>query len=112
MPDISDAIVNGDNDYNEAVLLVNGKSFNDAMDKANSAGDNYNNSLNKLKNIQNKFSSDINDIQEDYIDIVIREFKDESKVTEYQISYRNITQVKDYIQTPKALEDIIDLNRQ
>lgn len=75
MPDISDAIVNGDNDYNEAVLLVNGKSFSDAMDKANSAGDNYNNSLNKLKNIQNKFSSDINDIQEDYIDIVIRELE-------------------------------------
>ncbi|MCI7240824.1 MAG: hypothetical protein MR493_05755 [Aerococcus suis] len=45
-------------------------------------------------------------------DIVIREFKDDSKVTEYQISYRNITQVKDYSQTPKALEVINDLNRQ
>ncbi|MDO5823434.1 hypothetical protein [Methanobrevibacter sp.] len=75
MPEISDAIVNGDKDYNEAVQLVNGKSFDKSKDKAISAGNNYNNSLNKLKDIQRDFSPDINDVQKEYIDTVIRELE-------------------------------------
>ncbi|WP_405267009.1 hypothetical protein [Methanobrevibacter sp.] len=75
MPEISDAIVNGDNDYNEAVILVNDRSFDESMNKAVSAGDNYNSSLEKLRNIKSNFSSDINEIQNDYIDTVIRELE-------------------------------------
>ena len=59
MPDISNSIVDGDNDYNEAVKLVNDKYFDESLNKAKSAGDNFNESLNKLKNIRDKFSSDI-----------------------------------------------------
>lgn len=73
MPDISDSIVNGDNDYNEAVILVNSRSFDESRNKAISAGNNYNDSLDKLNDIKNNFSSDVNDIQDEYIDTVIRE---------------------------------------
>ena len=75
MPDISDSIVNGDNDYNEAVILVNSRSFDESMNKAISAGNNYNDSLDKLNDIKNNFSSDVNDIQDEYIDTVIRELE-------------------------------------
>ncbi len=75
MPSISDSIVDGDNDYNEAVQLVNDKSFYEAKNKAISAGDNYNNSLNKLDDIRNNYSSDINEVQKDYIDTVIMELE-------------------------------------
>ena len=75
MPDISDSIVNGDNDYNEAVILVNSRSFDESRNKAISAGNNYNDSLDKLKDIKNNFSSDVNDIQDEYIDTVIRELE-------------------------------------
>lgn len=73
MPEISDLIVSGDNDYNDAVDLVNERKFNDAMAKANSAGDSFNNSLNKLRDIKGNYSSDINDVQTKYIDTVINE---------------------------------------
>lgn len=75
MPDISDSIVNGDSDYNEAVILVNSRSFDESMSKAVSAGNNYNDSLDKLKEIQSNFSSDVNDVQDEYIDTVIRELE-------------------------------------
>ena len=75
MPEISDAIVNGDNDYNEAVILVNDKYFQDSMDKAISAGNNYNGSLKKLEDIKYQYSSDINDVQNEYIDTVIKELE-------------------------------------
>ncbi len=75
MPDISDSIVNGDNDYNEAVILVNSRSFDESRNKAISAGNNYNDSLDKLKDIKNNFSSDVNEVQDEYIDTVIRELE-------------------------------------
>ena len=75
MPDISSAIVKGDAEYNEAVQLVNDKYYSDSMDKAISAGDNFNSSLKKLKDIKNKYSSDINDVQNEYIDTVIKELE-------------------------------------
>ena len=75
MPDICDSIVNGDNDYNEAVILVNSRSFDESRNKAISAGNNYNDSLDKLNDIKNNFSSDVNDIQDEYIDTVIRELE-------------------------------------
>lgn len=73
MQDISNGIVDGDNDYNEAVELVNNKYYYDSMSKAESAGDNYNRSLSKLLEIQNNFSSDVNSVHQEYIDIVIHE---------------------------------------
>ncbi len=73
MPEISDLIVSGDKDYNEAVDLVNDKRFDESMAKADSAGNNYNNSLNKLQDIKGNYSSDINDVQKKYIDTVINE---------------------------------------
>ena len=75
MPEISDAIVDGDKDYNEAVILVNDKYFQDSMDKAISAGNNYNDSLRKLEEIKYQYSSDINDVQNEYLDTVITELE-------------------------------------
>ena len=75
MPEISDAIVKGDDDYNEAVQLVNDKYFEDSMNKAMSAGENYNKSLMKLQDIKYEYSSDINDVQNEYIDTVIKELE-------------------------------------
>jgi hypothetical protein len=75
MPEISDAIVKGDSDYNEAVNLVNDKYFQDSMDKAISAENNYNSSLNKLLDIQDEYSSDVNEVQKEYISTVIQELE-------------------------------------
>jgi hypothetical protein len=75
MPEISDAIVEGDSDYNEAVQLVNDKSFDESMNKAISAGNIYNDSLKKLRDIQNEYSADINEVQDDYINTVIEELE-------------------------------------
>ena len=72
MHSISDSIVQGDSDYNEAVDLVNSKHFDDGMDMAESAGDNFNVSLKKLKEMQDN-SSDINEIHRKYINTVINE---------------------------------------
>ena len=73
MPDISSSIVDGDNDYNEAVILLNERSFDESRNKAISAGNNFNDSLKQLQDIQSEFSSDINDVQNEYIDILFRE---------------------------------------
>ena len=70
---ISDGIVDGDSDYNEAVELTNSKYFYDAMEKAESAGNNYNRSMSKLIEIQNNFSADVSNVHQDYINIVIQE---------------------------------------
>ena len=75
MPDISDSIVKGDSDYNEAVQLVNDKYYDNSMSKAISAGNNYNESLHKLQDIKTEFSQDINDVQNEYIDTVITELE-------------------------------------
>ena len=71
MPEISDGIVQGDADYNEAVELVNNKNFYESMEKAQSAGDNYNRSLLKLHEIQNNFAADVNSVHQDYISTTI-----------------------------------------
>ena len=71
MPKISDGVVNGDKDYNEAVGLVNNKSYDKSMNKAVSAGNNYNDSLNKLHILQNNFSSDINQVNKNYVNNAI-----------------------------------------
>lgn len=73
MKDISDGIVYGDKDYNEAVELVNNKNYQGSMEKANSAGNNYNKSLSKLREIKNNFSADVNPVHQEYINTVINE---------------------------------------
>lgn len=73
MPDISESIVDGDDEYNEAVDLVNNKNFYQSKQKAESAGDNYNQSLIKLHKVQGNFSSDIQGVHKDYINTVIKE---------------------------------------
>ena len=78
MPEISDAIVQGDEDYNLSVELVNNKSYDESMLKANSAEDNYKSALDKLMSIKNNFYSDLNSVHKEYIDITIEEL--ESKI--------------------------------
>ncbi len=73
MPEISDGIVQGDADYNDAVELVNNKNFYESMQKAESAGDNYNRSLLKLHEIQSNFSADVNSVHQEYISTAINE---------------------------------------
>lgn len=75
MPEISDGIVNGDKDYNDAVNLVNDKNYRESMNKAISAGNNYNNSLNKLHILQNNFTSDVNKVHKEYINNTISELE-------------------------------------
>lgn len=75
MPEISDGIVNGDNDYNEAVDLLNNKNFKESMDKAESAGSNYNESLSKLYILKDNFTSEVNDVHEEYVEDAILELE-------------------------------------
>lgn len=74
MHSISDGIVQGDSEYNEAVDLVNDKYFDDGMEKVESAGDHFNNSLDKLRQMQNN-SQDINGVHREYISVVIKELE-------------------------------------
>jgi len=67
MPSISDGIVQGDKDYNESVELLNERSFDEANQKAISAGDNYNDSLKKLEEIRQKYDKDLHEVHKDYI---------------------------------------------
>ena len=75
MPEISDGIVNGDNDYNEAVSLVNDKNYEESKNKAISAGNNYNESLSKLNILKDNFTSDVNSIHKEYVDDAISELE-------------------------------------
>lgn len=75
MPEISDNIANGDNDYNEAVDLLNNKNYKESMDKAESAGNNYNEALSKLNILKDNFTSDVNDVQKEYVEDAISELE-------------------------------------
>ena len=98
MPEISNGIVQGDNDYNESVELLNSRSYEEADSKAESAGDNYNNSLHKLEEIQKKYDKDLNEIHKKYLDTTIHELEvklkavDELKESIYYLGmYYNYT---------------------
>lgn len=75
MPSVSDSIVQADKDYNESVELLNNKNYEEANEKAISAGDNYNNSLKKLSQIRDKYDKDLNEIHKDYMDKTILELE-------------------------------------
>ena len=83
MPDISDGIVNGDKDYNEAVELVNDKNYNGSMNKALSAEDNYNASLKSLNLLKDNFTSDVSDVHKEYINATIQELELKLKAVDY-----------------------------
>ena len=74
MPVISENIVNGDKDYNDAVNLVNDKNYAEAMKKATSAGNNYNSSLSKLNILKDKFTPDVNLVHKQYINNTIMNY--------------------------------------
>ena len=75
MPGISEGIVQGDKDYNESVRLLNSGYFEDANQKAISAGDNYNNSLHDLEKIRDNYDKDLNKVHKNYIDATINELE-------------------------------------
>ncbi|WP_405293725.1 hypothetical protein [Methanobrevibacter sp.] len=75
MTNISDSIVQGDEDYNESVKLLNERSFYEANQKAQSARDNFNESLEKLLKIRYKYEDDLNNVHEDYFDALINELE-------------------------------------
>lgn len=75
MPEISDGIVQGDKDYNESVELLNSQNYDEAENKADSAGDNYNNSLHKLEDLKEKYEKDLNEVHKNYIDTSINELE-------------------------------------
>ena len=75
MPEISDGIVNGDKDYNDAVNLVNNKNYEESMNKAVSAGNYYNESLSKLYVLRDNFTSDVNSVHQEYINDAISELE-------------------------------------
>ena len=98
MPGISDGIVQGDKDYNESVRLLNSRYFEDANQKAISAGDNYNNSLHDLEKIRDNYDKDLNKVHKNYIDATINELElklkaiDELKEAIYYLrNYYNYT---------------------
>ena len=98
MPEISNGIIQGDKDYNESVELLNSRNYDEADNKAQSAGDNYNNSLHKLEKIQKKYDKDLTEVHKEYLDTTINELKvklkavDELKESIYYLGmYYNYT---------------------
>ena len=119
MPSISEGIVQGDKDYNESVELLNSRYFNDANDKAISAGDNYNNSLKKLNDIKDKFNKDLNEVHKDYIDAAINELElklkavDELKESIYYLqNYYNYTGSTHGTQANELMYDAVEYQNQ
>ena len=119
MPSISEGIVQGDKDYNESVELLNSRYFNDANDKAVSAGNNYNDSLKKLKDIKDKFGKDLNDVHKEYIDTTINELElklkavDELKESIYYLqNYYNYTGSTHGTQANELMYDAVEYQNQ
>ena len=75
MPEISSGIIQGDKDYNESVELLNSRNYDEADNKAKSAGDTYNDSLHKLEKIQKKYDKDLTEVHKEYLDTTINELE-------------------------------------
>uniref|UniRef100_UPI00384C2E51 hypothetical protein n=2 Tax=Methanobacteriaceae TaxID=2159 RepID=UPI00384C2E51 len=72
MAEISDNIANGDKEYNDAVNLINNKNYDDALEKALYASDNFNKSSRDLLVIQNS-SDNFKEVHKEYIVTIIDE---------------------------------------
>lgn len=101
MPEISDGIVQGDKDYNEAVDLVNDKYFYDGMDKAVSAEKNYNKSLRGLSEIKDNFTVDIDDVHKEYVNLAY---------LEVELKLQAVSKLKDAIECFKVEENTTGTN--
>ena len=119
MPSISDGIVQGDKDYNESVELLNERSFDEASQKANSAGDNYNNSLKKLEEIRDKYDKDLNEVHKDYIGATVDELNlklkavDELKEAIYYLErYYNYTGSTHWTEANDIMQDAVEYQKQ
>ena len=95
------------------------EGFNDANDKAISAGDNYNNSLKKLNDIKDKFNKDLNEVHKDYIDAAINELElklravDELKESIYYLqNYYNYTGSTHGTQANELMYDAVEYQNQ
>ena len=75
MPEISDSIVAGDSDYNQAVDLLNDKNYNEAKNKAISAENNFNQSIIRLESIKDNLTSDNNDVHKNYVNALLSELE-------------------------------------
>ena len=72
MAKISGNIADGDKEYNEAVNLINNRKYDDALEKALLASDDYNKSISDLLDIQNN-SDDFKEVHKEYINTIINE---------------------------------------
>lgn len=72
MAKISDNMANGDKEYNDAVNLINNKNYDEALEKALFASDDYNKTLRDLSDIQNN-SGNFKEIHKEYINTIIAE---------------------------------------
>ena len=98
MPDISDSIVSGDSDYNEAVDLLNDKNYDESKNKAISASNNFNKSISQLSGIKDNFTSNTNDVYKSYVNTLLEELKLKMNATgdlleaiDYYKNYQNST---------------------
>ena len=94
MPDVSDSILAGDSDYNQAVDLLNAKNYDEAKNKAISARNNFNQSMIELLNIKENFTSDTDDIHKSYINTVLNELELKINATDYLLE--SIDYYRDY----------------
>lgn len=72
MAEISDNISNGDKEYNDAVNLINNKNYDEALEKALYASDDFNKSSRDLSDIQNG-SYNFNEVHKEYLATAIDE---------------------------------------
>ena len=72
MAEISDNISNGDKEYNDAVNLINNKNYDEALEKALYASDDFNKSSRVLSDIQNG-SYNFNEVHKEYLATAIDE---------------------------------------
>ena len=94
IPDISDSIVAGDSDYNEAVDLLNAKNYDESKNKAISASNNFNKSYSQLSDIKDNFSSNTNDVYKSYVSTLSEELKLKMNATDKLLE--SIDYYKDY----------------
>ena len=115
MPDIGSDIAAGDSDYNEAVDLLNGKNYDEAKNKAISAGNNFNHTHAQLVSIRDNFTSQTDDVHKNYIDTLLSEIELKINATDYLLdsidcyeSYQNATGNEYSYQANEYMQDAIE----